>query len=565
MTQAQNEFTDQLNGLDEGQMVALMARLKETSAGIRTEEEAREFSSRLAQITRRYRMQKGIGIAASPLQQALELEEGYRAQPHLKYLSARLVQAVRDVERGKNRKLIVSMPPRAGKSTMTSLYAPLWMMRRHPEWKYVLTAHDGTLSGGWASEIRTFIEDNPSLGIALKYDSGARGRWKTVEGGSMYATSVGGSLTGRGARVLIIDDPISDFMAAHSPRIRENLWKWWLSVAYTRLESPSLVLVTMTRWHEDDFAGRLLSNEYEGDPKDWENIRLPALAEKNDILKRPVDAPLLSPLSDQTVPEAIDHWNSIKTGVGSYTFAGMYQQRPAPQKGAIFDVGWWRYWTTDASKATDDGRVVYLDPGTLASGRWLDSWDTAFKGGEGADWVVGQRWVRHQANRYLIAQMRGRWTFTETIKQMETWARPDDQYASPWGHHVHERLIEDKANGSAIIDTLKDKISGIKPRNPGVSKEARARAITPEIESGNVYLPHPTDPGNEWVTDLLSELRNFPHDTHDDQVDALTQALMDLRTGGPGQITVPGRNRERAPRRFVNNRAAAARSAIRRP
>jgi hypothetical protein len=105
---------------------------------------------------------------------------------------------------------------------------------------------------------------------------------------------------------------------------------------------------------------------------------------------------------------------------------------------------------------------------------------------------------------------------------------------------VHDRLVEDRANGSAIIDTLRDHISGLKPINPTIGKEARARAITPEVESGNVYLPLPSDPGNEWVTDLLSELRNFPHDAADDQVDALTQALAYLRDSGRGGITVPG-------------------------
>jgi len=102
--------------------------------------------------------------------------------------------------------------------------------------------------------------------------------------------------------------------------------------------------------------------------------------------------------------------------------------------------------------------------------------------------------------------------------------------------------VEDKANGAAIIDTLKNEIAGLKPITPVTSKEARARAITPEVESGNVLLPHPGDPGNEWVSDLLSELRNFPHDSSDDQVDALTQALTRLRGGGKGKITVPGQN-----------------------
>lgn len=520
-----------------------LKELRDLSERVSNDREAQELASSIAQVSRKLRIEKGIGIAASPLLQAQEIDEHYVVRPHLAYLSSRLVNATRDVERGRSRQLIVSMPPRSGKSTMTSQYFPLWLLRRHPEWEVVMVSYSEGLTTNWAKNLRAFIEQRPEMGVALRPDAGAQGRWQTVEGGSMYATGTGGSLTGRGAKVFIIDDPIADFTAAHSKRIRDSLWNWWLSVALTRLEPPYLVLVTMTRWHEDDFAGRLLSQEYEGDPKEWENIRLPAVAEHDDVLRRPVGEPLLSPIISEGRDMALERWDKVKTAVGSYTFASMYQQRPAPQKGAIFDVGWWKYWTTDASKATDDGRVVYLDPAELTGARWIDSWDCAFKGGESSSsYVVGQRWVRQKANRYLVAQLRGRWSFTETIKKMKQWARRDDHWSSPYGDLVHERIVEDKANGSAIIDTLKEEIAGMKPVNPGNSKEARARAITPEIESGNVYLPHPTDQGNEWVTDLLSELRNFPHDMYDDQVDSLTQALSVLRGSGTGGITVPGRS-----------------------
>lgn len=535
-------MSEGLAQMDAEQLQQLLQNVRESAKQVRTDAEAREVSSKIAQIVRQVRVQKGLGIAQSPLTQAKELDPKYQERPHLAFLSSRLVNAVRDVERGKNRRLVVSMPPRSGKSTMTSMYAPLWMLRRHPEWSVMMASYDGMLTRGWAQTQRELIENNPDLGIALKPDSGAGGRWSTLEGGGMFATSVGGALTGRGARVMIIDDPVSDFIAAHSPRIRDSLWNWWLSVASTRLEPPYLVLVTMTRWHEDDFVGRLLSQQYEGDPREWENIRLPALAEESDVLGRPEGSPLISPILQETPQEAVARWDSTKVSVGSYTFASLYQQRPAPAKGAIFDVGWWRYWTSDPAKATEDGRVVYIEPDQLRAGDWLDSWDCAFKGGPGSSsYVVGQRWVKSKANRYLISQVRGRWSFTQTIQRMETWARNDDPYSSPFGQHVHLRLIEEKANGAAIIDTLRDRISGMKPVNPGNSKEARARAITPEVESGNVYLPHPTDPGNEWVQDLLGELRNFPHDAHDDQVDALTQALAEFRTVGRGSVTVPKR------------------------
>ena len=187
---------------------------------------------------------------------------------------------------------------------------------------------------------------------------------------------------------------------------------------------------------------------------------------------------------------------------------------------------------------TEDGRVVYLDPSAQPHGIWLDSWDCSFKSTAATEgsWVVGQRWVRVGADRFLVGQQRGRWSFTQTIASMRQWCEASSLY----GTYVHERLIESAANGPAIIDTLREEISGLKPIIASVSKEARARAVTPEVESGNVYLPHPADPGNEWVGDFLSELRNFPNDIADDQVDALTQALTGLRTAGRGNVVVPG-------------------------
>jgi len=519
-----------------------IGELKKLAARAGDEAEVREVTSKIASITRQFRIQSGIGLPTTPLAQALELKADYRIRPHLQFLSDRISNAVRDVERGQDRMMMISMPPRSGKTRLVSQLTPLWLLRRHPEWEIVLTSFDGELSGGWARDLRRQIESNPGLGVALERDGGKGSSWRTLEGGGMYSTSLpGGSLIRRGARVLIIDDPVKDFVDAHSKKNRDRIWNWWLSTSHSRLETPFLVLVVMTRWHEDDFVGRLLSNDYPGNPKHWEKIILPAFAGEDDPIGRSPGEPLISPLRDETKNEATARWEGISQSVGTYTFSAMYQQRPAPAKGAIFDSGWWKFWTIDPSRETEDGRTVYLDPGLLTNGKWIDSWDCAFDSSkEGSSgWVVGQRWVRNQANRYLVDQRRGRWSFTETLEQMRIWAQDDDPRRSPYGHLVHRRLIEKKANGAAIINTLQEEISGMVPINPTDSKEARARAITPEIESGNVYLPHPGDPGNEWVNDLLSELRNFPHDVADDQVDTLTQALADLRTSGRGRVTMP--------------------------
>lgn len=544
---------------DSAGVAAMLEQLQELAARATSDREIREATARIESLIREYRTRHRIGVPETLIEQAVELDPSYRVRPHLQYLSDRLAVAVRDVEAGISRRIAVSMPPRAGKSTTLSLFGPVWLLRRNPDWSIITASHDQRLSGGWARQARRLIEDHPELGVQLEVDGGAGGHWATTSGGGVRSVSVRSALTGFGGRAFIIDDAVANFVEAHSATSQQALWDWWLSVAQTRLEPPFLVIVVMTRWSELDFVGRLLSDEYEGDPSQWEVISLPAIADQpDDVLGRAEGEPLYSPLLDETRAQALDRWADVRRSVGSYTFAGMYQQRPAPAKGAIFDTGWWRFWTMDERRATADGRVVHLDPSSLTGGSWLDSWDCNFDATDASagSWVVGQRWVRNGPNRYLVAQQRGRWTFTQTIARMEQWAEGSDPVRSPSGSLVHLRLIEKKANGAAIIDVLKEKISGLKPINPTASKEARARAVTPEIESGNVYLPHPSDPGNEWVSEFLSELRDFPNGSADDQMDAATQALSGLRVVGSGGVTVPGAVVRTIPRDLV--RAAAS-------
>lgn len=478
----------------------------------------------------------------NPVEQAQELDEGYRSRDHLDYLSERLAAAVADVEAGQSRLVRVSMPPRSGKSLLSSVYLPIWLLRRHPDWKIGLISHSPTLAVSWGRTVRRTIEEyGRVLDLELAKDAGAAGEWQTTKRGGIVSRSAPGqSITGLGFKVLLIDDAVKDFAAAHSEVQRNALWEWWQANAYTRLEPPSLVIVVGTRWHEDDLLGRLASSEHEGDPADWEVIEFPAIAETNDVLGREPGEPLLSPLLDESPEEAVERWASIKANVGTYAWNALYQQRPSSPKGTIFDVDWWRYWTHDEHKATPDGRVIHVTPEQVIRSRLLDSWDCAFKGGDKADFVVGQRWSQMDNKRLLIAQVRDRMTFTETLARMKAWS-DIDRAEVPFTAHVHERLVEDKANGTAIIDTLKEQITGLIPINPTESKEARARAVTPEVEAGNVYLPLPSDDGNEWVSELLDELRNFPTAAHDDQVDALTQALSRMRVQRKGSVTVPGR------------------------
>lgn len=508
----------------------------------------------------------GADVPSTPAAQAVELDPQYRLRPHIDYLSERLAAAAADVAAGQSRFMRISMPPRMGKSTLTSIYLPVWLLRKHPDWKLGLISHSPELAAAWGRDVRAVVEEHgPRMGVSLAKDAGAVSNWKTTKKGGVISRSAPGqSLTGLGFRILIIDDVVKDFVTAHSEKAREAVWTWWTSNAFTRLEAPFLVCVVGTRWHEDDFLGRIGSTEYEGNSGEWEVIELPALAEENDVIGRMVGEPLLSPINDETAAEALKRWASIKTAVGSYNWQALYQQSPRPAKGAIFDTSKFRFWTSDPTRELSDN-TRWVDPSTMRGGQWLDSWDMAFKATDTSDWVVGQRWMRSGPDRFLIAQQRGRWPFTQVLERVSQWrTEVPDPELNPYGNLIYKTVIEDKANGPAVIDTLKHKISGLAVFDPKTSKEARAWSVTPECESGNVWLPHPGDPGNEWVVEvLLPELRDFPHGKHDDQVDAFTQGLLLLRSGEglltfprtPGRDTVGG-----MPVRVPASRVAAARS-----
>jgi predicted phage terminase large subunit-like protein len=472
---------------------------------------------------------------SNPLELALSLDSGYVVRDHLKYLSDRLAAALHDVEQGKSRYLAVSLPPRTGKSMLTSVYLPLWVLHKHPSWEIMLLSHDPSLAAGWGRQIRNAIDVNgPSLDLQVAKDAGAAKEWevqrpalKGVKDGQtidrrgvVLSRSIRESVTGRGAKVMVLDDITKDFADAHSPTIRNFVWDWWTANSRTRLHPPSLVIAIQTRWHEDDFVGRLLSPEYDGDPAQWEVISFPALAEGDDVLGRKEGEPLLSPIVIETAQEALARWADIRQAVGSYAWSALFQQSPSPASGNIFSNDWWQFWRTQNDLPEFD--------------RVLTSWDMAFKNLSSSDYVVGQLWASAGPDRFLLRQIRKRLTFTESIAEMRSFVNSCNLWL-PEGVGVHEHLIEDKANGTAVIDTLTTEIPGLIAINPTESKEARARSISPTVESKHVFLPAEAD----WLPDFLSEARNFPNSAHDDQIDCTAQALRRMWSTGTTTPFVP--------------------------
>lgn len=283
-------------------------------------------------------------VAGSPGALAAHLTRGVELQaPHLEVID----QAFLDIEAGATRRIMITMPPRHGKTRRTSRWGPLWYLRRHPGRRVVVASYSGLLAEDHGRWIRDMIVESPSLGIQLHPRSGAANRFDLQsfkdrdghkhEGGGLVTTGVGGTLTGRGADLLIVDDPIKDAQAADSPLMRYRLWEWWTSTALTRLEPGGAVIVIQTRWHENDLAGRLLANERD----DWTVIGLPAVAyvdeehpEGSDPLGRKPGDPLWPQRYDAT------ELASIKTRVGERVWASLYQQRPRPLEGGVFQWSW---------------------------------------------------------------------------------------------------------------------------------------------------------------------------------------------------------------------------------
>lgn len=461
------------------------------------------------------------------------LDPTYQKRPHIDYLSQVLAWGLDDCLDGQNRKITVSMPPRSGKSLMSALYFPLWALHRVPEAKIIFASHEANYATSWGRAVRRMIEyRGDELGLSMVPDLTAASEWEVSDGGGMLSRGVGGALTGRGAKIMILDDLVKDHAQAHSEAHRDAVWDWWQSVALTRLEPPYLAVAIGTRWHEDDFLGRLLAAE---DRDEWEQVVFPAVAGRGDLLGRRPGQPLYSPLITETEDQALARWRKTRSQVGTSTWDALYQQDPQPDGGALFDPSWWRFYDRNDLADIEFDRVV-------------TSWDMAFKDTAASDWVVGQRWGCVGADRYLLDQVRGKWDFVATLRKFQAFAK-----GTP------EHIVEDKANGPAVISMLRSKVGGLIPITPRESKEVRARAITPQVEGGNVYLPRWVD----WLTDLTDELKKFPNGKHDDQVDALTQALARLQPAGESSVIVPGAGVEgfRLPDRV---RSAAPRTPLRR-
>lgn len=429
---------------------------------------------------------------------------------HTKFICEHLQK----VETGEIKRLMIFTPPRHSKSMSVTETFPSYFIGRDPERRVIQTSYSDDLARKFGRANRAKINDygNDIFNISLSRETSAANNWG-ISGhrGGMISAGIGGTITGEGADLLLIDDPIKNKEEANSRVYRDKVWGEWTSTLRTRLHPGARVVIILTRWHEDDLAGRLLNPEY-GEVEDWTIINLPAIAEEDDMLGREVGEPLW--------PEHgfdLEWAESTKKAVGETVWASLYQQRPSAAEGAMIKREWFRYYHIPYNPLTNTVGVVYGEG--VFKEFYLDevsqSWDMSFKDSDGTDMVVGGVWGRCGANHFLLHRIRKRIDFPNTIIEFKKMTALYPQAVA--------KFVEDKANGPAVISSLKNDIQGIIPITPKDSKIARVSAVSPLFEAGNVFIPSMEIA--PWSDEYKEELVSFPRGTWDDQVDMTTQYL----------------------------------------
>lgn len=386
--------------------------------------------------------------------------------------------------------LVLSTPPQHGKSMTVTETFPSWYEGKYPDRRCIVACYNDDFAGKFGRRNKTKIDEYGQFIFNISLcKSSDRDIEITEHGGSIITRGIMSGITGNSGDLIIIDDPVKNRQEADSVTYRERLWEEWQNSIKTRTQAGTKIIIIQTRWHEDDLAGRVIRNE-----NNVEVVNLPVEAEENDILGRNV--------GDALCPEIGKDNKWLKEFKASYTdgmraWNALFQGRPTSEQGNIFKREWWKYY--DSLPENIPLKVISVD--------------ATFKDNADSDFVAIEVWGKLNADFYLIDLLKRRMDFPETLKAIK--------YMNGKYPDRHSILIEDKANGPAIIAMLKHEISGIIPITPTESKIARANAVTGIVESGNVYLPRYSDFTNEFVEEHAS----FPNGVNDDLVDSCTQFL----------------------------------------
>jgi predicted phage terminase large subunit-like protein len=404
---------------------------------------------------------------------------------------------------GEITRLIVNMPPRHTKSEFASFLLPAWMVGRDPKLKIIQATHTGELAVRFGRKAKNLIDSEDYGKIfktRLQEDSKAAGRWETAQGGEYFAAGVGGAITGRGADLLIIDDPHSE-QDALSPSALESAYEWYTSGPRQRLQPGGKIVLVMTRWSNKDLTGKLIQNQKEAKADQWHVVEFPAIMDHGSKNQKPV------------WPEywKLDELEKVQATLPTGKWNAQWMQNPTAEEGAILKREWWMKYT--------DEEIPQLQ-------HVIQSYDTAFLKKETADYSAITTWGVFYPNEdspaclILLDAVKGRYEFPElrrlALEQYDYW-KPESV------------IIEAKASGLPLTYELRQMDIPVVNFTPskGNDKHARVNAVAPLFESGMIYAPE-----QKFADDVIEECAAFPYGDHDDLVDSTTQAIMRFRQGG---------------------------------
>jgi len=420
---------------------------------------------------------------------------------------AKMAAAFERVAEGKTKRLIINMPPRHTKSEFASYLLPSWFLGKFPNKKVIQTSHTAELAVGFGRKVRNLVDQDvykeifPTVG--LQADSKAAGRWATNKGGDYFAIGVGGAVTGKGADILIIDDPHSEQEAAQAetnPEIYDKTYEWYTSGPRQRLQPGGAIIIVMTRWSKKDLTGQVLKAASQRSGEEWEVIEFPALL------------PSGRPLWPQFWPKV--ELEALQKELPHAKWMAQYQQNPTSETSAIVKREWWKTWEDDEAPQCEFTVM---------------SWDTAFEKNNRADYSAMTYWgvfykdddngIR-QANIILLNAFRDRMEFPK-LKQVAL-----DEYKECKPDSI---IIEKKASGAPLIYEMRAMGIPVQEFTPskGNDKIARLNAVADIFASGRVWAPN-----THWAEEVIEEVASFPAGDHDDYVDSVSLALMRFRKGG---------------------------------
>jgi len=410
------------------------------------------------------------------------------------------------VARGELKRLIINMPPRHTKSEFASYLLPAWFLGRFPDKKIIQTAHTAELSVGFGRKVRNLVDSDdyktvfPNMG--LRADSKAAGRWSTSKGGEYFAIGVGGAVTGKGADLLIIDDPHSEQEGQSAdPSVFDKVYEWYTSGPRQRLQPGGAIIVVMTRWHKRDLTGQIVKSSVQRAGTDeWELIEFPAIMPSGKSLW-----PQFWPLEEL---------ESLRNELPAPKWNAQYQQNPTSEEGALVKREWWKEWEQDTPPPCE-----FI----------IQSWDTAFLKTQRSDYSACTTWGvfyhpddngETQANIILLDALKERLEFPELKKKAY-------EYYEYW--EPDACIVEAKAAGTPLIFELRAMGILVSEYTPsrGNDKIARVNAVADLFASGNVWRPN-----TRFAEEVVEEFAAFPAGEHDDLVDSSTQALLRFRQGG---------------------------------